>query len=54
MIFREKRKSSIITDSGLASSEANRDGKNGNRHIIGGKKDGKERARRKREIKVKK
>jgi hypothetical protein len=38
---REEKRSSIITDSDLISSGANRDNKSGNRHFIGGEKDGK-------------
>jgi hypothetical protein len=50
---RKKRRNSIITDSNLASSGANKDNKSGSRHIIGGKKNSKnERTRRRREAKT--
>jgi hypothetical protein len=42
-IFRERRKSFIITDNGLVSNGANKDSKSGSRHIIGGEEDSKKR-----------
>jgi hypothetical protein len=50
--FREGRRNFTITDNGLAGSGANRDGKSDNRHVIDGKEDDKERARRRREVRA--
>jgi hypothetical protein len=41
-ILKKRKKSSITIDGGLASSGANRDGKNGNKYVIDGEEDGKE------------